>query len=230
MNEVWKSAHRHSRSIDADFGRVAAKLHETRGKGLAARQDKWQRRQESTQPMVVPGLFVSQHDVHAMKRNQRGSGPVSHERKQVDTCVTKVDVEELSVATRQDPFELIILSAIEDRLHPLEVFPLKAQEKVDPRTGKNFDVRKWECVGVFPRLGHDEGLKLAQSSDLPVDMLHLPLQESIAIASNDGLMHEESSKSSLEVFASGFSEPSGDFRGLMRGELRFRRRRILAAG
>ena len=41
--------------------------------------------------------------------------------KQVDTCMTEVDVEELSVATRQDPFELIILSAIEDRLHPLEV-------------------------------------------------------------------------------------------------------------
>jgi hypothetical protein len=144
--------------------------------------------------------------------------------------MTEVDVEELSVATRQDSFELIILSAIEDRLHPLEVLSLKPQEKVDPRTRENFDVRKWERVGVFPRLGHDKGSKLAQSSDLPVDMLHLPLQESIAIAGDDGLMHAESSKSSLEVFASGFSEPSGDFRGLMRGELPFRRRRILAAG
>jgi hypothetical protein len=126
-----------------------------------------------------------------MKRNQRGSRPVSHEWKQVDTCVTKVNVEELSIPTRQNPFELIILSAIENRLHSLEVFPLKAQEKVDPWTEKNFDVRKWKCVGIFPRFGHYEGLKLAQASDLSVDMLHLPLQESIAIASNDGLMHEK---------------------------------------
>jgi hypothetical protein len=37
MNDVWKSIHRHSRSIDANFGRVAAKLHETGSKGLAAR-------------------------------------------------------------------------------------------------------------------------------------------------------------------------------------------------
>ena len=105
--------------------------------------------------------------------------------------MTKVDVEELSVSTRQNRFELIILSAIEDRLHSLEVFPLEAQEKVDPRTGEDFDVRKWECVGILPRLGHYEGLELPQASDLSVNMLHLPLQESIAIASDDGRMHEK---------------------------------------
>jgi hypothetical protein len=144
--------------------------------------------------------------------------------------MAEIDVEELGLVTVQDGLELIILSTIENGFHALDVFPLKAQKKIDSRSRQNFDVREGEHIGVLPRLGHNESLELAQSRDLPVDVLHLPLEESIAVAGDNGLMHEELSKPSPEVFASGFSEPSTRFRGLMVGELRFRRRSILSAG
>ena len=115
---------------------------------------------------------------------------MAHEREQVDSRMAKVDVQELGIAATQDTFELIVLSAIENGFQALDVFPLKAQQKVNPWARKNLDVGEWEYLSVLSRLGHDEGSKFAQSCDLPVDVPHLALKKGIAVTGDDGLMHE----------------------------------------
>ena len=109
-------------SIDADLRRFAAKFHESGRERFAARKHEGDRLEEIAHPIVVAGLFVAQHDVHAMEGDQRRLRPMSHEWEQVDAGVTEVDVEQLSVAAAQDALELVILSAIKDRFHALEYF------------------------------------------------------------------------------------------------------------
>ena len=125
-----------------------------------------------------------------MKGNERGFRPVSYEWQQVNARVAEINMQQIRIATAENAVELVVFSPIEDRLQPLNVFPMKAQEKVDAWTRQDLDIRKGETIGVLPQLGHHERPKLPQSRNLPVDMLHLALEKRTAVAGDDGLRHE----------------------------------------
>src|SRR4029077_8826897 len=105
VREVWKSFHRHSRAIDTDFCGLTAQSPEPRCQRLAACENERQPLQQFAQPVVVAGLFVAQHDVHAMKGNQRWFRPVSHERQQMNARMAKINMQQIRMTTAQNAVE-----------------------------------------------------------------------------------------------------------------------------
>lgn len=70
MDQVRETFHRHSGPVDADPRRVASKLHESGGERLAAGKDEGDRFEQAAKPVVITRLFVAQHNVHAMERDE----------------------------------------------------------------------------------------------------------------------------------------------------------------
>ena len=156
---------------------IAAQFHEPRCERFAACENERHGAQQFTQPVVVARLLVAQHDIHAMEGDQRRFRPVSHERQQVNARVTEIDMQQVRMAAAQDAVELVVFSAIKDRLQALDIFLVEARQKIDSRAWKHLDVRKGKDVGVFAGLGHHESLKFPQPGNLPVDVPHLALEE-----------------------------------------------------
>ena len=125
-----------------------------------------------------------------MKGNERGFRPVTHKRQQVNARVAEINMQQIRMAAAQNAVELVILTAIKNRLHALDVFLIETRKKIDPRAGKDLDVGKGKDFDVLARLGHHESLKFSQSGHLSINMPHLALEEGIAVAGDDWLRHE----------------------------------------
>jgi hypothetical protein len=139
--------------------------------------------------VIVAFLLRARLNIHPVEADHAWPRPFFDQRKQMHAGMTEINVHQICRPAREQFHDYLELAPVIDRRFARHVFQPEAFQKILPGARQQFDVGERKLGFLHPFAREDKGVIAPQPGDLPVDVTHLRLEKSRAIAGDDRLRH-----------------------------------------